>query len=303
MTKPEWGHEPGTAGPSRLRRRALLHTAAAIGALALTGWQVTGRVRADANDDTASISPDTLQAATDDYALEATDPLAASLNPPQRAASVAANSTPDGASGANIAYVQGQTANWFIEEQRNARDAIVGGLVVSDHDAIAAGFRMIAWGAARQAADGSFAGTRDAFHSTSFFVEATAHALLCTLGSPHAERYASEVAHYTPMLARAAGWMITPEVWEPGVRANTPYTHRRYIVAAALGLTMRLTGDDAPRARMEESLADGLALQGADGNNPEKGAQTAVITWWASATPSGGRPTAPMTRSRPMCTR
>lgn len=65
--------------------------------------------------------------------------------------------------------------------------------------------------------------------------------------------------------------MITPHVWKKGTKHNKPYTHRRYLVAAALGLTGKLTGDQALINYARQSIQDGLSLQRPDGVNPEKG--------------------------------
>ena len=188
----------------------------------------------------------------------------------QRLSDLHNSMTPTGASRANIHWERAQAARWYIEEQRYGEDAIVGGSVVNNPEAIQAGFKMFDWGFAHQAADGSFPGTADSFHSTSFFVEAVAHTLLFLQQSPQAG-YADRIAHYTPLVHRAARWMISPKAWKKGIERNEPYTHRRYLVAAALGLTGKLTGDRELIDYAHQSLEDGLSLQRADGVNPEKG--------------------------------
>ena len=75
---------------------------------------------------------------------------------------------------------------WYIEEQRYGEDLIISGLMHDNTAAINAGFTAFNWGFAHQAADGSFAGTADPFHSTSFFVEGVAHACLLIEQSPYA---------------------------------------------------------------------------------------------------------------------
>jgi hypothetical protein len=178
---------------------------------------------------------------------------------------------PSGANGANVLWENKQAPTWYIEQQRYGEQLVIGGLIKNNPKAVQAGFKMFDWGFAHQAADGSFSGTRDPFHSTSFFVQAVAHTLLFIQQSPHAQEYAKEVARYTPLVHRAARWMISPRVWERGINNNQPYTHRRYLVATALGLTGKLTGDRELINYAQQSLADGLALQQKDGVNPEKG--------------------------------
>ncbi|WP_017316206.1 hypothetical protein [Mastigocladopsis repens] len=178
---------------------------------------------------------------------------------------------PSGANGANIHWQGNQAENWYIEGQRYGEELVIGGLIKNDPKAIEAGFKMFDWGFAHQAEDGSFLLTGDSFHSTSFFVQAVAHTLLVIQQSPQSEKYAKEVAHYTPLVHRAAQWMISPAVWEKGITHNKPYTHRRYLVATALGLTGKLTDDPELINYARQSIEDGLSLQQKDGVNPEKG--------------------------------
>ena len=83
--------------------------------------------------------------------------------------------------------------NWYIEEQRYGTDAILGGIAQQNTTAIARGLKILRWGFEQQQSDGSF-NCPDAFHSTSFFVEAAAHACLLLKASPYAyaEPYAAE---------------------------------------------------------------------------------------------------------------
>jgi hypothetical protein len=216
-----------------------------------------------------------------DLQLEATEPLATPLylrqrrlytacpadQPPPVSGCVAA----DGAANVNALWEAGLAHHWYIEDQRGASLLIIGGLVRADNESIATGLRMIDWGFAHQLPDGSFDGTGDAFHSTSFFVESVAHSLLVLQGSPHADRYARVIARDNALVHLAALWMIRPDVWQRGMRRDRPYTHRRYLVAAALGETAVLTGDAALRGPMDEAIDTGLRLQRADGVNPERG--------------------------------
>lgn len=182
-----------------------------------------------------------------------------------------ASMSPDGARNANILWENHQATKWYIEEQRGAEDSVIAGLIKNDPKAIEAGFKMIDWGFAHQAPDGSFLGTADDFHSTSFFVQAVARTLLVIQQSPQSQQYAEQVAKYTPLVHRAARWMIQPQVWKKGIRRNKPYTHRRYLVAAALGLTGKLTNDNELIDYASKSIKDGLLQQRSNGVNPEKG--------------------------------
>ena len=57
-------------------------------------------------------------------------------------------------------------------------------------------------------------------------------------------------------------------MWSAGLAENSPFTHRRYLVGAALGLTGFLVDDRALIDRAHEVIGEGLALQRADGVNP-----------------------------------
>ncbi len=204
-----------------------------------------------------------------DLGCESTDLIAHVLY--QHLSSFSKSMSSSGANGANVAWESNQAKSWYIEQQRYGEQLVIGGLINNDPKAIQAGFKMFDWGFAHQAPDGSFPGTGDPFHSTSFFVEAVAHTLMIIQQSPHSKEHAQKVAQYKPLIHRAALWMISPKVWERGIKNNQPYTHRRYLVGAALGITGKLTGDRQLIEYGKTSIADGLSLQQNDGVNPEKG--------------------------------
>jgi hypothetical protein len=212
----------------------------------------------------------TLLSQKTDFHYESSD-LIANVLYQRRLSGLYKSMAPSGANGANILWERNRAKNWYIEEQRNGEELVIGGLIKNDPKAIQAGFKMFDWGFARQADDGSFRLTPDSFHSTSFFVQAVAHTLLVIQQSPQSRQYAAQVEHYTPLVHRAARWMISRDVWKKGIRRNRPYTHRRYLVATALGLTGKLTGDRELIDYARQSMKEGLSLQRKDGVNPEKG--------------------------------
>jgi hypothetical protein len=216
-----------------------------------------------------STQAQTLLLAKTDFANESTAVLANTVY--RRPSNYYSSISPTGARGVNIAWEGGQSNVWYIEEQRGGEDAIIAGIIKNDLQAIEAGFKMFDWGFARQAADGSFPGTSDAFHSTSFFVQAVARSLLFIQQSPQAQKYSAQINRYKPLVRRAAQWMISPNVWTNGVKNNIPFTHRRFLVAAALGLTGKLTGDQQLVSFSRTFISDGVALQLANGVMPEKG--------------------------------
>jgi hypothetical protein len=184
---------------------------------------------------------------------------------------VAADTSPDGAiSRVNIQWEQSHVGNWYIEEQRYGADAVCAGIAQHDTAAIDRGVKGLEWGFGQQQADGSF-NCPDAFHSTSFFVEAAARACLLLGASEYSTQYASQIEGMKPRILKAALWMIQPAVEEQGKRRNTPYTHRRYLVAAALGEAGVLSGNQELVDHSKSYIRDGIALQQPDGVNPEKG--------------------------------
>ena len=179
----------------------------------------------------------------------------------------------DGAYGANVPFDQGRSKRWFIEEQRWGRDLILAGIARSQPAAIDRGLRMLQWGFAHQSADGSFA-CPDAFHSTSFFVDAVGQAIIMLRASPYAANYAAAVDPMIPHLHTAALWMTHPDVIAnafQGPMSEAPYTHRRFLVAAGLGEAALLTHDATLAAAAAASARAGIDMQAPSGYNPEKG--------------------------------
>jgi hypothetical protein len=170
----------------------------------------------------------------------------------------------------NIAWDKTRQGSWYIEEQRYGADAVVAGIVKDNPGAIERGLRILKWGFLQQGPDGSFA-CPDSFHSTSFFVEASAHACLMLGASAYRERYQRDVDWMRPRVLKAARWMCRPDVEGPGRAHNKPYTHRRYLVGAALGEAGVLTGDASLVRKSWEYVSEGIRLQSPEGFNPEKG--------------------------------
>jgi len=177
-----------------------------------------------------------------------------------------------GAWGINAQWEQGASSTWRIEQQRYGEGLIIDGLLHDDTVAIAAGLKAFDWGFKQQAADGSFPGTADPFHSTSFFVSSVARICLLLQQSPYSEVYAAKVAAYTSRLDKAANWMTRADVWSRGIANNAPYTHRHYLVANALGMTSRLVGgNDRLSALARSQIRAGVLQQLSNGVNPEAG--------------------------------
>jgi len=173
----------------------------------------------------------------------------------------------DGAVDGNLKWEQGQTSTWYIELQRYGLVLIQDG-INKEHDAdIRKGMLILDWGFAHQAADGSFAGSGDIFHSSSLFVEAAAQATTLIKSykpvtyTKDATFYNAKVSAYSAALKAAAHYLITPSVATQGQQFDQPYTHRRYLLAAALIETASLTGDTTLAAPAAAYITAGLPLQ------------------------------------------
>jgi hypothetical protein len=180
----------------------------------------------------------------------------------------------DGAAGTNILWERHALTGWVIEVQDHADEAIIGGLARHRPRVWKAGLREYDWGFAHQGRDGSFLGTANPFHSTSFFVAAVAHTILVLRHSRRVRasvpaRVIAHVERYLPKLHAAATWMARADVWNAGLAGDAPFTHRRYLVADAVGLSGLLTHDKGLMDRADQALALGLSAQRRDGVNPE----------------------------------
>jgi hypothetical protein len=200
---------------------------------------------------------------------------------PSRMASAIA---PDGAVGVNANWENGLAPTWYIEQQRYGADFVQAGLVQGNAGLTQQGWNILDWGFGKEAANGSYPGTGDAFHSTSMFFEAAARALLLEVqsGSQDAPQL---MAQYLPKIDATARWLMDPTVAAKGDAYDAPYTHRMWILAAGFGEAAALlhTQDTGPAATLyaQDAIAcdqaaasyalKGLALQTSDGMNPELG--------------------------------
>jgi hypothetical protein len=189
----------------------------------------------------------------------------------RRPEKLAADAAASGAqSTVNIQWDETHTGKWYIEQQRYGSDAVCGGIAKEDITTIERGLRILRWGFEQQQPDGSF-NCPDAFHSTSFFVEAAAHACLLLNASQYASKYAADVDWMKPRILKAALWMTQLGVEGPGKAHNGPYAHRRYLVAAALGEAGVLCENQSLIEKSRSYIREGISLQDPSGYNPEKG--------------------------------
>ena len=169
----------------------------------------------------------------------------------------------------NQEFERTKQGKWWIEEQRYGRDLINAGIARKDPKKIENGLLVFEWGFGQQKEDGSW-DCPDAFHSASFFVEAVSDSLILLEASEYKDKYKAQIAEIKPQLLKAARWMTIPNIEEEGKRYNKPYVHRRFAVAAALGLAGVLCNDKDLIAKSTGYIKDGISLQDASGYNPEK---------------------------------
>ena len=179
---------------------------------------------------------------------------------------------PDGASPLSREWVEGKRKDWFIENQRGGGDLIEAGVVLGNRKLVDDGLREFEWGYARQSKDGSFPETGDAFHSVSIYVLDSARALLALRDRrDYFAEFVPRLEKMIPHVEAAAEWLLQSAVLEQGKRHDQQYTHRKWILAAALGEASQLTGNPQLAKAAADFAAEGIALQHEDGENPEKG--------------------------------
>src|SRR3569833_112699 len=181
----------------------------------------------------------------------------------------------DGAAGINVDYEAGPVPHWYIEEQRYGVEYVERGIAQENPAMISQGLSIFDWGSAREASDGSFPGSGDGttgevYHSASLFLEAVARAtnelkhynpVTYTLAP---STYTAKISQYTQYIHLTALWLAgaTDSTIPATLQAyNQPYTHRRYIVGAALQESAVLTGDTSMTPIANAYIDDGLTLE------------------------------------------
>jgi hypothetical protein len=184
-----------------------------------------------------------------------------------------------GALGQNAAWETNKTLPWYIEHQKDGRDYIAAGLAFGDKDLVRWGLKILEWGWAQMTPDGEFAHP-DSYHSASFLVEATANSILLLEASPWRVEFAPRTEAMKPKLLACARWMIRPDIdalnWPddfnyPRIFGERRYAHRRFLDAAALGQVAVIFHDRPLMWKTTWLIRNGIAMQQADGVNPERG--------------------------------
>jgi hypothetical protein len=178
---------------------------------------------------------------------------------------------PDGASKLSQDWLAG-TRKWYIENQRDGGDLMEAGVVLHDKHLVDVALKEFEWGYARQSKkDGGWLETGDAFHSVSIFLLDSTRAMLAVEeAGPEFKEFFPRIDALKPAARLAGEWLIAPANLKPGKERDSPFTHRRWILAAALGMAGQFTGDAALTASAAQFAEEGFALQKPDGLNPER---------------------------------
>jgi hypothetical protein len=179
----------------------------------------------------------------------------------------------DGVSTLTRDWLQGKRKGWAVELQRGGGNLVTAGAVLGNHKMVDAGLRMFEWAFTRQDRhDGSFPESEDRFHSTSvFLMEVNRSLLLLKENSGGFAEFMPRVDAMLPEVTAAAHWFLRPGVLEPGKQKDQPFTHRKWILAFALGGASKLSGDPELARAAVAFAKEGVGLQQEDGRNPERG--------------------------------
>ncbi|MBL8992708.1 MAG: hypothetical protein JNM63_05165 [Spirochaetia bacterium] len=175
-----------------------------------------------------------------------------------------------GAVSVNAKWENKETDVYFIEQQRYGADFVAAGLFTGKKDIVDLGVKVLEWGFQRQGTNGGFDDSGDRYHSTTFFVEASARAALL-LAASRDPAHQAIASRWRPRIEAAALWLADPVLIARFEQHQSNYTHRRWLTAAALGLAAQLTGRKDLEAKAAEFARLGMAAQLPNGVNPEKG--------------------------------
>ncbi len=176
---------------------------------------------------------------------------------------------PSGAVGTNAKYKEGSNSEWSVELQSNGGELAQAGVALTYPSIVDYSWIILDWAFKKQGADGGFPGTTDAFHGTAMFVESVARSLLLEQQSGDL-KYKVIISSHLDKLHNAALWLLKPAVQAKGKESDAPYTHRRWLLAAALGESAELTGDKRLAIAAQQYAQEGLKLQEPGGINPER---------------------------------
>jgi hypothetical protein len=173
----------------------------------------------------------------------------------------------DGAVGPNETA---PSSAWFLEYQRSGGYDVIAGILRQDPALVSLGLRILHFGLAREAPDGSFPGSHSPFHGTAMFLSEAAPALVMLRASPFATRFASDLSWQTGRMFKAI-LLLTRIARAPGWVDDPAKNHRYYEAAIAFGALGVLTGDPTLIRWSEKYAWNGIAMMQPDGVMPEDG--------------------------------
>ncbi len=206
-------------------------------------------------------------APSDEFTFQTTSQVKELLNTPRKAP--ADWNQRSGAASINAEWEKDHAKPWFVELQREGIRWVQCGLANNDKDSISWGLKQLQWGFRQMKLDGSF-DCPDPFHSASFLMESTSHAILLIEASPRAAEFHDQLEAMKAPLLACAKWMISPANDKTAEKQRI-YTHRRFLLGCGLMECALITGDPAIREKSVFYLDDGVRLQREDGAFPEKG--------------------------------
>jgi len=172
----------------------------------------------------------------------------------------------DGSVGGNTVWENG-TGSFYIELQANNLYLIPNGMMREDESILDTGLNVYRWGFGQEAVDGSFPQSVDPYHSTNVFVLWAGDALYRLRGyqpltyNVDPAKYPSAIAFDAPLLDRSANWLADPANIAANAVKETQYTHRYFLLAAALGYASALSNDPALLTQAHLSAATGVSKQ------------------------------------------
>lgn len=171
----------------------------------------------------------------------------------------------------NKGWQLGTESDYNIESQQYGERAIVAGLHRNNFTYLERGVTALSWGIDQQASDGSFPGTRDAFHQvTSFLGALSRSASLLQLGNKE-DSYSSFIDAAESSADKGVAWLMKSSVKQIGDKNNERFAHRRWMLAALLTEVGQREDNATYLSRGEAYAKEGLNLQHSSGYNPEIG--------------------------------
>jgi len=173
----------------------------------------------------------------------------------------------NGAYGPNVTAPR---SAWFLEYQRAGGYDIIAGALRNEPALIGEGLRMLRFGLAREASDGSFPGSAWPFHGTALFLSETAPALIVLEASRYTSQFSGELRWQTGRMRRAVYHMIRV-VGGPGKIDDSTKSHRFYEAAIAIGAVGILSGDRRLVRWSKHYAWHAVGMERANGVMPEDG--------------------------------